>query len=261
MEGCSSSFAVQLSTSWRRAREAASAKRRNSSPRTDARASATVSAVGSGAPARGGGDDPRQQAGVQQRAPRAQVRPHAVLQAGDDDDVELPADERRRRGDERRSRRCAAGRASPRGARSPAPRRRIGPRARRARARRISWRPRTGPPPRRAPGSPPRRARRCPWPAHPTRPRARCASQSDQSTSSIVPPASATRPRRGEQLGEPCRAAAGRRIDGLEAAGCGERVDEQLVARPAHPPPRAPRAAARAGGGGGRRRRGGRAAR
>ena len=44
------------------------------------------------------GDDARQQRGVQQGAARAEVRPHAVLQARDHDDLELAADDGRRRG-------------------------------------------------------------------------------------------------------------------------------------------------------------------
>ena len=100
IDGCSSSFAVQLSTSCRSAREAARANRRSSSPRTDARASATPSGEGSRAPDRAAAAA-RASSPACRSVPRGRrlghtpsCRPATTTTSKD------AADERRRRGDD-----------------------------------------------------------------------------------------------------------------------------------------------------------------
>ena len=183
---------------------------------------------------------------MQQRAARAEVRPDAVLQAGDDDDVELAADERGRRGHEDGLGAALRGqRVFGQFAREhlvDEPRRP----ARRARARRSASPPRRGRPPHRAPGSPLRRARRCRAPARPTRWRARCRPRATR-----APPRSCRRrprrraPRRGASRAVPHDGRVPRRSSRSRRA---RRARRRAVRRPSGcRRRRAPRAAARAG--------------
>ena len=175
---------------------------------------------------RGAGEE----SGVQERAARAQVRPHPVLQTGDDDHVERAADERGRRGDEHRFGAALRGeRVFGQLAREhlvdESHGRRVGL-ALGMTLRRGEQRDRRVERPVRLVGEHAGAAGLC----APLGGEAAALPQRPQHLLDRAP-ADGDGTRAAEHLREPCRPTGGRGIDRLEAARRGERVDEQLVAR------------------------------
>ena len=165
---------------------------------------------------------------MQQRAARTQIRPDPVLESGDDDDVELATDECRRSGHEHRLGASSRSEgvlwqlAREHLVDEPG-RRRIGlalHEAGRGREQRD--------------GCIERSVRLFSQDAGAARlgpPLGREAAVVPQGPEHLLDRAAGHRDSAGrcEELGEPCGASAGGGVDGLEASGCRERIDEQLV--------------------------------